>query len=255
MSDPLISCVVPAFNSERYIGEALDSILRQTYRPLEVIVVDDGSTDSTREIAAGCGTEVRVLSQQDQGPAATRSAGVRASRGEFVAFLDADDLWHPEKLARQMARFRARPELALCITHVRPFWSDELDEERRTYAGHPRAGELPGYATPALLARRAVFDRIGLFDPDLWFADATEWFMRAARSGAVMEVLRDVLVYHRLHRANLTRRRSDASRDEFLRVVHESLKRRRVAGQTDSGVDGVSPGRPGRDGGEHAPPD
>ena len=234
MSDPLISCVVPAFNSARYIGEALDSILAQTYRPLQVIVVDDGSTDATCDIAAQRGGDVRLLTQKDQGPAATRSAGVRAARGEFVAFLDADDLWHPEKLARQMARFRARPELDLCLCHVRPFYSDELDEERRAYDGHPRTGDLPGYATPALLARRTVFDSVGLFDPELWFADATEWFMRADRLDAVLEVLPDVLVYHRLHQANLTRRRSDASRAEFLRVVHDSLKRRRAAGEGPS---------------------
>lgn len=112
----LISCIVPVFNGERYVSETLDSILAQTYRPLELIVADDGSTDGTAAVVARYGEPVRYLWQSNQGPAAARNLGVSAAQGEFVAFLDADDLWHPEKLTRQMARFHARPELSLSVT-------------------------------------------------------------------------------------------------------------------------------------------
>ncbi|MGB7951879.1 MAG: glycosyltransferase family A protein, partial [Candidatus Binatia bacterium] len=94
MNPPLISCIVPVFNSEKYLGEALDSIFAQSYRPLEVIIVDDGSTDGTSAVAAGYQDRVRLLKQSNQGPGATRNYGVRASQGGFVAFLDPDDLWH-----------------------------------------------------------------------------------------------------------------------------------------------------------------
>ena len=103
MTAPLISCVVPVFNGERYLGEALDSILAQTYRPLELLVVDDGSTDGAAALVTRYRDQTRPLFQPNAGQAAARNLGLSVARGEFVAFLDADDLWHPEKLARQMA--------------------------------------------------------------------------------------------------------------------------------------------------------
>ena len=118
----LISCIVPAYNGERYLGQTIDSILGQTYRPIEVIVVDDGSTDRTADVAAGYGAPVRLISQPNAGPAAARNTGIEAARGVFLAFLDSDDLWHEEKLERQMQRFAARPELDYCVTHIRNFW-------------------------------------------------------------------------------------------------------------------------------------
>lgn len=224
--EALISCIVPVHHGERYLQEALDSILGQTYRPLEIIVADDGSTDGTPEVAASYGEQIRLLTQATAGPAATRNLGLSAAQGEFVAFLDADDLWHPEKLARQIARIQIRPELDLCVTHVRVFWTSDLIGEETCYQGHPRTQPVPGYTTTTLLARRILFETVGHFNTALWFADATDWFLRAAERGAVMELLSDVLVYHRMHQANLTRRLTSASRDEFLRVVKASLDRR-----------------------------
>jgi len=96
----LISCIVPVFNGERYVSEALDSILAQTYRPLEIIVADDGSIDGTAAVVASYGEQVIYLRQANAEPAA-RNLGLSAARGEFVAFLDAVDLWHPEKLAHE----------------------------------------------------------------------------------------------------------------------------------------------------------
>ena len=113
----LISCIVPVFNGERYLAEALDSILAQTWRPLEVIVVDDGSTDGTAHIAAGYGAEVSYIHQANAGPAAARNRGLDAARGEFIAFLDADDLWHKDKLsARWPASRRGRSSSCACRT-------------------------------------------------------------------------------------------------------------------------------------------
>ena len=97
MDQPLISCIVPVFNGERYLGEALDSILAQTYRPLEIIVSDDGSTDGTAAVVASYGECVKYLWQVNAGEAAARNLGSSAAGGHFLAFLDADDLWHPEK--------------------------------------------------------------------------------------------------------------------------------------------------------------
>jgi glycosyltransferase involved in cell wall biosynthesis len=227
----LISCIVPVFNGERYLREALDSILAQTYRPLEIIVVDDGSTDGSAEVVASYGDQVRYVRQREAGPAATRNRGLSLAKGAFVAFLDQDDIWHPEKLVRQMARFEIRPELDLCVTHIQNFWTSELKEEQEQYRDHPRAQPVPGYTTTTLLARSTCFDTVGQFNTALQFADAMDWFLRVARHGAVVELLADVLVYHRIHKTNLTRRFAAASRDEFLRIVKASLDRRRDEGE------------------------
>src|SRR5215831_12802543 len=195
MPSPLISCIVPVFNGERYLRETLASILQQTYQPLEVIVADDGSTDGTAALVAGCGQQVSYFRQPHAGPAAARNLGLSTARGEFIAFLDADDLWHPEKLTRQMARFRARSDLDLCVTHIQNFWSPELDDAVTRRQSPRLLQPLPGYTLVTLLARRTAFETIGRLNPALQHADKTEWFVRAAERGAVLELLPDVLVY------------------------------------------------------------
>src|SRR5690242_4967891 len=99
MHGPTVTCIVPVFNGERYLGEALDSIFAQGHQPLEVLVVDDGSTDGSAAVAKSYGDRVRYFFQPNAGPAAARNLGLEAARGEFIAFLDADDLWHRDKLA------------------------------------------------------------------------------------------------------------------------------------------------------------
>jgi glycosyltransferase involved in cell wall biosynthesis len=231
MSQALVSCIVPVFNGERYLREALDSILAQTYRPLEVVVADDGSTDGSAAVAAAYGDRARWLSQPTAGPAATRNLGLRAARGEFVAFLDADDLWHPEKLSRQVARFAARPELGVSVTHIQNFWIADLVEEAARLRDDPRAGPLPGYVTMTMMARRTLFDSVGPFDESLWHTDAADWFVRVAAQGVVIEMLPDVLAHHRMHRTNLSRRMGPGSRREFVGMVKRSLDWRRRFGE------------------------
>ena len=227
MIQPLISCVVPSFNSSRYIGEALDSILKQSYRPLEVIVADDGSTDDTEPVVTSYGSKVKFSRQETAGPAETRNFGLKQSVGDFIAFLDADDLWHPEKLTKQSACFTANPEIDMCVSFTQMFWPDSLIGEKEKYENHRRAKPIPGYATTTLLAKRQVFDTIGNFDQTYWFGDATDWFVRARDHGLNIFMLEEVLTFHRMHESNLTKRRSEESKDEFLRLVKKSLERRR----------------------------
>ena len=227
----LISCIVPVFNGERYLAEALQSILAQTYRPLEIIVADDGSTDGTADVVAGYGDQVHYLWQPNSGPATARNLGLATAQGEFVAFLDADDLWHPEKLMRQMARIEARPELDLTVAHVQNFGIPEPVEEAERARNHRLGHALPGYTTATLLARRTLFEVVGPFDPALQHGDSLDWFLRAAEQGAVMELIPDVLAYRRLHQSNRTRLLGSASRDAHLRLVKMSLDRRRRAGR------------------------
>jgi glycosyltransferase involved in cell wall biosynthesis len=227
MKRPLISCIVPVYNGERYLREALDSIFAQTYRPLEVIIADDGSTDDTAAIASSYGDRVRYLLQPNAGTAAACNLGLTAAQGDFVAFLAADDLWHPEKLSLQISRFETRPDLDFCVAYVQNFWIPELKHESERFQYHRIAQPLPGYVPQALLARRALFENVGNFNAALRHADSTDWFLRASDHGAVVELLADVLVYRRLHASNLSRRMASASRHEYVELVKATLDRRR----------------------------
>jgi glycosyltransferase involved in cell wall biosynthesis len=206
MKESLISSIVPAYNGERYLRETLDSILRQTYRPLEIIVVDDGSNDGTGRVVAEYGERVRYVLQTNAGETAARNRGLAVAQGEFVAFLDADDLWHPEKLVRQMARFQERPEIDLCFTRFQNFWVPELAEEEERYKQHPLSQPFGGYTICTLLARSIAFERFGIFTDDGSRTPQNMiWFLHASEQGAAIEVLPEVLMYRRLHSNNRSR--------------------------------------------------
>jgi len=226
MKHDLISCIVPVFNGERYLGETLDSILAQTYQPLELIVVDDGSTDGTATVAASYGKRIRYLWQTNAGEAVARNQGLSAAQGEFIAFLDADDLWHPEKLARQMARLQERPELDLSFTRHQNFWMPELAEEAKLYQKQWLAQPLSAYFLSTLLTRRAVFTKFGNFNTNDHPASASMvWFLRAAERGAVIEILPEVLTSRRLHSANLSRTNTLEGMFPILRAWRDYQRR------------------------------
>ena len=227
MKSSLISCIVPVFNGAKYLRETLDSMLAQTYRPLEILVADDGSTDGTVSIVASYGDQVRYLFQPNAGTAAACNLGLRNAQGIFMAFLGADDLWHPDKLARQMTRFQACPQLDVSITYVQNFWIPELKDEAERFRNHRISQPLPGYVPQTLLARRALFETVGHFNSGLRHADSTDWFLRAIDAGAVIDILPDALVYRRIHESNLSRRMASASRQEYVSLVKATLDRRR----------------------------
>ena len=229
----LVSCVVPVFNGEGHLAASLDSMLAQTYRPTEVIVVDDGSTDGTPALAASYGDRVRYLRQANAGPATARNTGVAAARGEFVAFNDADDLWRPEKLERQMAHFARVPSLGVSVTHIRNFFDESAPPDMAGSASPRLLDPKPGFLTPCMLARRTVFNLVGPFNAELAHANVTAWFLRARSLGVVIECLPDVLTDRRLHGTNRSRARVQHSREEYLRLVKRHLDRRRHGGSGD----------------------
>lgn len=229
--DRTISCVVPVYNGAAYIAQALDSILAQTLRPSEVIVVDDGSTDATARTVAEHQLPVRYVHQNNAGPAAARNRGIELARSDFLAFLDADDLWHPEKLALQASRFQVRPDLGYCLTYKRNFWEPCLkdEEDRLRREAHVIADDAPGYVLPTLLAPRATFEKVGLLDVSLRIGEDTDWIARAEDMGVVREVLRDVLLFRRLHNRNLSYEcHSPRGTDDRLQIVIRRLQRRKA---------------------------
>jgi glycosyltransferase involved in cell wall biosynthesis len=229
MPRPLISCIVPVFNGQRYLAEALDSILAQTYQPVEIIVVDDGSTDGTAELLASYDGRLRSFHQPHAGASAARNLALRETRSEFVAFLDADDLWHRQKLARQMARFEARPELDLCVAAGQNFWMPEVSETDERARDPRHTQPWPGYvSTATLLARRRAFELAGPFNPSLEQGEDRDWFIRAAELGLVRELLPEVLLHRRMHGANSSDRLTQAATTRAnLQLVKASLERQR----------------------------
>lgn len=225
-----VSCVIPVYNGAPFLAESIQSVLSQTLPPLEVIVVDDGSTDATPAVAQAFGSQVRYLRQDNAGPAAARNRGVEVSEGDLIAFQDADDLWHPEKLDRQVARFVARPELDLSIVHIRNFWEDDLSQEAGELADQELGRARPGYTTQAMMARRSLFDRIGLLDATAAHKDAAIWLIKAIQAGAVVETLPDVLVQRRIHRTNRSRARQGQDGEELLAIAKAMIDQRRKSG-------------------------
>jgi glycosyltransferase involved in cell wall biosynthesis len=221
-----VSCIVPVFDGERHLAEALQSVLDQTHPASEILAVEDGSTEGSSAVVARYDGRVRYLWKEHGGPASARNFGVSVATGEYVAFIDQDDLWHREKLERQLACFAEDPHLELCFAHVERFWEPALQAERDAYRDHGRGGRVAGYSTPTLLARRSAFERVGPLNVDLRFGDATEWTLRAIDAGLRMRMLPDTLLYHRMHESNLTRQR-EASKAEFVRIVRSTLARRR----------------------------
>jgi glycosyltransferase involved in cell wall biosynthesis len=226
VSTPLVSCVVPVHNGAEHLGEALESILAQRHRPLEVVVVDDGSTDASGAVALGYGHPVRVVRRDHAlGPGAARSTGVRAASGDVVAFLDADDLWHRDKLATQLPHLDGPPALDVSFSVIENFWDRGHEEERDRWHA---AGRLRSkYHFGSLVARRGVFDRVPL-PSTRRHTDLQAWVLALREAGVHTGELPEVLTYRRRHATNFSRTDDLAEiHDEYLDLVKTQLARRR----------------------------
>jgi glycosyltransferase involved in cell wall biosynthesis len=222
---PLVSVVIPAFNAEPFIAEAITSALAQDYGRVEVVVVDDGSADRTAAIASGY--PVTCHTQANAGQAAARNAGVAAARGSLVAFLDADDLWMPSKLSVQVACLLAHPEIDYVLVRMQRSLRPGATWPPGTPASwfeEPQPGTIPS----AGLVRRSVLDKVGRFDPRFALGSDTEWQARAADAGIRSELLPDVLVDYRIHGANSSYDNLGMKREMF-ELLRESVARKRAS--------------------------
>lgn len=224
--NPPISVMIGVYNGAAYLAEAIESVLGQTYRPLELIVVDDGSDDGSGDVA-GRFPEVHCVRQERGGNGAARNTAVRRATSDFFAFLDADDRFAPGKLERQMAALRADPELDMVFGHVREFVSPELGDEVRRSIRAPAPEPLPWTAPNLMLIRRASFERVGPFSETLRVGVTVDWFARASEQGLRSLVLPEVVLERRLHTENNGLRERD-SRSQYLQVIRDAMQRRRA---------------------------
>ena len=209
---PQISVIIPAYNCDRYIGQAVESILHQTYSSYEIIVIDDGSQDKTREVLEPYQANIRYVYQHNQGVSAARNHGIELARGEFVAFLDADDLFFPDTLAAQLAVFEANPGLGIVhsgwrrinqagetLIDVRP-WETVPELNLESWLRWKPLGTMG-----TLMFRRDGLERVGGFEPGLTHAEDVDLILRLALKGCEAEWLRQSTVCYRQHDRNTMR--------------------------------------------------
>jgi glycosyltransferase involved in cell wall biosynthesis len=206
---PRVSIVIPTYNRSGIVRRAIDSVLAQTYADLEVVVVDDGSTDDTRAVLENYESRVRYVRQENAGPAAARNHGMRVARGEFIGFLDSDDLYFPENVAAHLRAFERSPEAGLVYTGI-----EIVDHEGKRIKDVRPNPEDRGFVferlirynfitSSTVLMRRAAMEFAGSMNTSLWFAEDWYFWLRVA-SRFPVEYVDEILVRYQRSRISLS---------------------------------------------------
>lgn len=220
---PTASVIIPIYNGERYLKETLDSILDQTFDDLELITVDDGSSDNSKAIIKTYPT-IRYIFQENAGVAAARNTGLDAATGEFIALLDQDDFWSADKMTKQVAYLRANPDIGVVFCNTQFFLQPGIEKPdwvRPELLNQPR----PGYNLGACLIRHWVFNEVGRFDTQYIYTPDHDWFIRLKDSGIPTGRIQKVMLYKRVHDRNESQH--SASQKEMIRIHYASIQRKK----------------------------
>jgi glycosyltransferase involved in cell wall biosynthesis len=215
MPHPRISVIIPAYNAGQFIIDAIDSIVANNYPNLQIIVIDDGSTDDTAEKARYHPAPITLIQQDNQGANMARNRGLDAVEGEIIAFLDADDMWTPNKLNIQQPLLD-NADIILGKTSMMVHQQHEMFR----------------VSLSSSLFRKTAFDTVGHFAEDLPYADDRDWMFRAREAGLRIISHDDVVLRHRRHDHNLTNNQSKAKHFDMV-ALKRSLERRRKSGQME----------------------
>lgn len=224
---PLVSVIIPAYNAAAFLEETLSSAVNQIYTPLEIILVDDGSLDETAAIAREF-PQITYLHQINSGVSAARNRALAAAQGELIAFLDADDLWPNEKIAKQVSFMLDQPEIGFTYTLHRCFLDRSIDAAPLWVRRQWFENDEPGIVPSALMVHRNVLDEIGLFNTSYFVAEDVDWMLRAKEKGIKMEVISELLLFKRVHSNNLSGHVDAQS--QLFRALSESISRRKERG-------------------------
>lgn len=220
---PLISIIIPVHNGAHFINTAIENILSQNYPAIEIIIVDDGSEDNTKEIVENLDVDVRYFHQPNSGPASARNKAIRDISAEYIAFLDVDDLWPEKNLDVLMKELIENPDLDLVRGYAQLFSMD--DDEKIDYIGNPKES-FPNYIGAGVY-RKSAFNKVGLFDPDLRFGEDADWYNRAREIKIKMKRLDEVTLFVRRHEANMTKGKNLVELN-MLKVFKKKLERKRT---------------------------
>ena len=225
MRDALVSVIIPIHNGEKYLDDAINSVLHQSHSQFEIIAVDDGSTDLSAEAVKQHGSRVRYVYQDHAGTGAARNTGVAMSRGDYLAFLDQDDVWEPEKLSCQIDAFTNTPTLDAVFGYLEQFPSGQIAGDKGLEIPISLK-RRPGISPSGMLVARHAFHRVGWFDVCLKIAEWADWYLRAVDCGLRMKILEVTIAKRRIHENNKGRV-LQCYRNEYVRVLKASLDRNR----------------------------
>ena len=220
---PLVTVIIPVYNYANYIGATLDSVFAQTYCPIEVIVVDDGSTDNSADIVRGY-PEVQYFYQSNQGVSVARNVAIAAAKGEFIAFLDADDLWKPDKLSLQIAYMLENPYIGITGTKAINFL--ESDTQLPPWLrDDPNWEEVTVIIPSTMVVHKSVFSQVGDFSVDYPVSQDTEWLWRAKDAKIPMFNINEILTLRRFHGSNLSWLMAGSCKSEMFKMIKQSIAR------------------------------
>lgn len=231
INQPLVSVIIPVHNGQEYLAAAVESIRKQNYELLEIIIIDDGSTDNTEKIARGLGPDIHFLFQQNAGPASARNTGIVASRGEIIAFLDSDDFWPPDRLTVAIRYLEQHPEVGYLLGKQMMFMERGCAVPpwmKAVWLSEPQDASNLGVLT----ARRVTLDRVGLFNSEYSSGEDTEWLLRANEAGVLMARLPEIVVHRRIHGRNLSVQMIQMRKENLMRITRESIHRKQGRSST-----------------------
>jgi len=239
----LVSVIIPTYNCARYISDAIDSVINQTYKNIEIIIIDDGSTDDTKIVLEKYNKKIKYIYQQvNKGPASPRNEGIKISKGEYVAFLDADDLWEKEKLEKSIVFMDKNNFDWICTALKKTTMEGELLDERKinqnAYGYNSLTGELydiekgvfsfsmslPLYPV-TMVIKRICFEKVGLLDESLWTCDDTDLCLRFQEFGFKGGFLNQALSIYRFHSDSTSKTLKDELKD-IKKVGKKQAERR-----------------------------
>ncbi len=225
--DFFVSVIIPVYNGEKFIAGAIANIREQNYAPLEIIIVDDGSTDGTADIVSQFRGSVRYIYQPNRGPAAARNKGIKAASGNVIAFLDVDDLWSRNKLKEEVSYLEANPSVEIVQGLIQEFEIDTTTDEELLFKDLSKPYNFINIGSA--IYRKPVFDKVGLFDETFRFNEDTDWFFRAWENNISKAVLNEVSLYYQKHDGNMTKE-IGLVESGFVRLFKNHLDRCRKKG-------------------------
>ncbi len=213
---PKVSVIIPTYNRAKFLPRTIDNVLCQTYQDFEILVIDDGSSDNTREIMQEYikkhTGKIRYFYKENGGVPTARNLGIQLSNAEFIAFLDSDDIWDADKLKYQMQYMDEHPQIYMCNTDV-----EYIDEDDKSLGYSKRRNKIPfdgmvfryvfqhhGIVTSTMVVKKCVFDKIGLLDENLPIGDDTDIILRIAKSFQI-GFIEKPLVKYRMHNMNISK--------------------------------------------------
>ncbi|AYJ85869.1 glycosyltransferase family 2 protein [Sphingomonas paeninsulae] len=222
-----VSVVIPCHNYGRYLPDALASVLDQSRAVDQIVLVDDGSTDGSADIAREIAPDIIIFPQAQGGIARARNSGLAAATGDLIAFLDADDIWPVDSLASRIAPIEADPAVAGSFGLVEQFLCPMMDAEARERL-HCPSGQVAARLMGALLVRRSVAEQIGAFDSSLAIGETMDWISRLTALGSRLTTVDTLVLRRRIHGSNTVLAQTDYA--DYFTVMRAAIRRRTAAG-------------------------